>query len=189
MNIITKSRWLLFAPVILSVFLSDCEQVKELAAISFNTNLEFSIPVTELSIGSNINYDESMILDANNNPEIRKYTGKIRNIEVQTMEFAIEDYSSTVDEEIYMNNGVIGFGDKSSSVSTSTCNVDAIPVTHWAGTGFFEFSDCNSTLSFIGNALSDQQAVIIFIQGTLTKAPVSFNLKVRMKVKVTATTL
>jgi len=189
MNNITKSSWFFFVPVIMTVFLSDCDQVKELAAISFNTTLEFSIPVAELSVGSNINYDESMILDANNNSEIRKYTGNIRSIEVQLMEFAIENYSSVVEEEIYLNNGVIGFGDKSSSVYTSTCNVDAFPITHWAGTGFFEISDCNSTLSAIGSALSDQQAVKIFIQGTLTKAPVSFNLKVRMKVKVTATTL
>jgi hypothetical protein len=181
--------WGLFVPFIAGLVFLGCNQVNELAAVDFNTELNFSVGVTELSAGDNINYNESLILDASANPEIKKYGSKIRSIEVQSMEFAIDDYTTIVTDEIYLNDAVFGFGDKSSIDPEATCNVDALPVTHWAGTDYFKFDSCNGTLNAIENALSKDQFVKVFIKGTLTKAPVSFSLKVRMKVRVTATPL
>ncbi len=178
-----------FVVLIAGLTISGCEQTNELKAVDFNTDLNFSVPVSELTNGTNISYDQSLILDATTNPEIKEYADRIRDIKVLSMEFAIENYTTMIPDEIYLNNAVFGFGAKTSTTPQSSCNVDALPVTHWADTGFFQFDSCNSTFNAVGDFLTSEQAVKFYIKGTFTKAPVSFVLIVRMNVRVTATAL
>ncbi len=185
--LIVGGLWILFIIAVLTI--SGCDQAGELKGVEFDTDLNFSVPVAELTNGTNIKYDQSIILDATTNPEIKKYADKIRSIQVQSMEFAIEDYTTMIPDEIYLTNTVFGFGAKTSTSPQSSCNVDALPVTHWADTGFFRFDSCNSTFNALSNFLTGEQAAKFYIKGTFTKAPVSFKLKVHMKVSVAATAL
>ncbi len=174
---------------ILSLNFSSCEEANQLTGVNFDTDLVFTVPVAELNNGSDISYSTSLLLDAATNPDIKKYANKIRSIEVLMMEFAIEDYTTIINDEIYLKNGSFGLSDQSSTKAQASCNVDALPITHWAGTGYFKVDSCNSTLNSIGSYLTKDQMVKIYVDGILTKAPVSFNLKVHMKVRVVADAL
>ncbi len=173
--------------LLILLIIGSCDQVKDLTTIDFNSTVEFPIQITESTVGNNIQYSDDWVLDAaNEDPEIQKYGSKIENIMVEELSFSITNYTTDIQEEIYLTNGSFGFGKSSASSAAASCDVDNLPITHWAGTGPFDFDECNSTLNKIGEALSADRSVRIFMEGTLTKGPLSFILNVKMKLKVTA---
>ena len=167
---------------ILALFSCDEVKVEELADIDFNTTLTKSLHV---DVTSTNEMTSSIVLDATADPEIKKYADKIKNYEITELLFAIENYQADTEDEIYFD-GSIGFSKKSENTATSSCSVTNMPVTNWAGTGNFEIASCTSILNDISVALTADNAVKIYMTGTFTDAPLTFDLKVTAKVKVTA---
>lgn len=179
-----KKLLFLFIFAISGLFLA-CDNVKDQADITFETDVVTTWAVS----ASNSNVQTlTIVADATTDSEISKYADKITNYEVSEVWFAIDNYSSDQPGEIYFN-GDLGFGSKTGSAADATCSVSNLNITHWSGTGEFQFNDCQSTIPAISNALSNDNAVKVYMIGSFTKAPLSFTLKVRMKMKVTANPL
>jgi hypothetical protein len=180
----------LLVMLVLAVGCGACDSVNDLTTIDFSSTINFPVEIRETSTGTNVQYDTSVVLDAAAaDPEIQKYSGNIERIEVEDISFSITEFSSGAAGEVYLTNGSLGFGKKMASMPASSCQVDNLPVSHWAGTGSFDIAACDNTLSEIANALSSDRSVKIFLQGTLSKAPVSFKLHINLELKVTARTL
>ncbi len=175
--------------IMLILFVSStfytCDKVKDLADVNFDTDV-----VTTLAIASSNTNNQTFttVLDATSDSEISKYASKIKGYEVREIWFAIENYASAAEGEIYFN-GDLGFSSKDKNTPDASCSVSNLNVTHWTGTGEFQINNCNSTLSEIAEAFSQDNAVKVYMTGSFTKAPLNFNLKIRMKVKVTANPL
>ena len=178
-----KSLILTFAIVILIGF--SCDEVKELADIDFNSTVVKTLPV---NANSTSGMSTSILLDATADPEIAKYINNIKGYEITKLQFAIENYKADTEDEIYFT-GDLGFGNKNSTQPSSTCSVSDLPVTHWANTGNFEIAACTNLLNKLSEVLKSDNAAKIFMTGEFTKAPVSFDLKVTVDVKVTASPL
>ena len=162
-----------------------CEETKELADVTFNTTLIQSLPV---DVNSTSEMTSSIVLDATVDPEINQYAEKIKKYEITELLFAIENYIAPNEDEIYFN-GSFGFSDKTENQASSSCPADNLNITHWANTGNFEISTCAGILNEISQKLTNDNAVKLYMTGTFTKEPVSFDLKVTAKVKVTANPL
>lgn len=163
----------------------SCDEVKELADIDFSTTIVKTLPV---NVASTSEMTTSILLDATSDPEIAKYINNIKGYEITNLQFAIENYQTSLSAEVYFT-GNLGFGSKSSTQPGSTCAVSDLPVTHWAGTGNFKIDACTDLINDISAALTSENAVKIYMTGTFTKAPLSFDLKVTADVKVTASPL
>ena len=162
-----------------------CDKVEELADINFNTTVTTTLPVAA------INTDEatySILLNATSDPEIQKYADKIKKYEITELLVAVENYSAATTDEIYFN-GDLGFGTINSTQAASTCSISNLNVTHVKGTGDFAFNACNSILPDIADMLTADNAAKVYLSGAFTKAPLSFDLNITAKVKVTANPL
>lgn len=178
-----STRTLIFPLVILLLF--SCDSVDELADITFPITLVNTLPVSAANTNE---MATSVLIDATTDPEIAKYLDNIKGYEITELLFAIENYLAPNEDEVYFN-GEFGFSKKTDSEATSSCPIDNMPVTNWAGTGDFEFAECNSVLDDISAILTADNAVKVYLKGAFTKAPLSFDFKVTTKVKITASPL
>jgi len=170
--------------LLLSIFLIifSCDKVDELTDIDFPVTLVKILPV---SVANTNEMTTSIVLDATTDPEVMKYLDNIKQYEITELLFAIENYKAPNEDEVYFD-GVIGFSKISEDQPTSSCAANNIPITHWAGTGNFDIDKCTSILNEISAVLTNENAVKIYLIGTFTKAPLSFDLKVTSKIKITA---
>jgi len=180
-----KSLFNCIIPAFVFVIIFSCDEVDKIADIDFNVTLMNTLPVSAVSTNE---MTTTIVLDATTDPEIQKYIDNIKGYEIKELLFAIENYESSTGEEIYFD-GQLGFSKKSENSPSSSCTVDNLPVTHWAGTGNFDIDMCTSILNEISAILSVDNAVKIYLIGSFTKEPLSFDLKITTTVKVTATPL
>jgi hypothetical protein len=180
-----KKHYSILPILFLGIVICSCDKAEELTDVSFNTTVATTLTVT----GANTNESTySIVLDATSDAEIGKYANKIKKYEVTELLIAVNNYSSATTAEIYFN-GDLGFGAKNSSQPTATCSISNLNITHVAGTGDFSFNNCNAILSDIGDLLLEDNAVKIYLKGTFDKAPLTFNLKVTAKLRITANPL
>lgn len=174
------------AIILLAFFSCDEEAGLELPDIDFSTTLEKTIPVVVVNTSE---MTTSVELDAATaDSEILKYANKIKNYEVTELRFAIENYNAGTEEEIYFD-GTIGFSDLTDNQATSTCSISPLNVTHFAGTGNFEIIACTALINEISDVFTANNGVKLYMTGTFRDAPLEFDLKVTVKVKITANPL
>jgi hypothetical protein len=164
-----------------------CESAKDLTTFDFDSTIDFPLSITESQAGTGIQYSSTVVLDAAAmDPEIQKYAANIEGIAVEDLSFSITEFFTSAKGDIYLTDGSMGFGKKNAINPASSCQVDNLPISHWAGTSPFKIAACDNTLADIANALSADRSVRVFLEGTLNKAPVSFKLNIKLKLKVTA---
>jgi len=165
------------------LFLGSCSPGDENpAGVSFDTTLSKTIPVAATSTDEMTTF---VTIDATTDPEIQKYSTKIKSYEVTELTFAVENYNTAILSEIYYN-GVFGFSAISESNPTKTCGISPLNITHIAATGSFTVNSCTALANDLAAVLKDENATKIYLKGAFTKAPLSFNFIVTIKVKVTA---
>lgn len=171
---------------LLLVSLFSCENVEIPGAdITFPITLVKRLPVAATDTNEKT---FTTTLDATSDAEIQKYLSKIKSYEITELLFGIENYASTIEDEIYFN-GTMGFSKVTDSQASSTCALNNIPITHWAGTQDFPIGTCDNILNEISKVFAEENAVKVYMTGTFTKAPLSFDLKVTVKAKITANPL
>ena len=179
-----KTTKAIFIPLCLFV-LWGCSKSSEPGTVQFETTLTTNVHVSETSSATDQDISVSALLDATTDPQIQQYASNIESYTVDSVVFAIVNYSSSLSDEIYFG-GDFGFGNASASSPAATCSVNHLPVTHVEGTGFFPLMPCTSITGDIANILGQGTSLKIFMDGALTKAPVSFTVQVKLKVQVKA---
>ena len=170
-------------PLAISFF--ACDTAEDLTDVEISTTLVKTMPVAVISTDE---MTTSIVLDATSDPEIRKYASKIKKYEITELTFAIENYSAPTEAEIYFN-GEIGFSQNSQNEASTTCAVSPLPITNFAGNGSFPLSTCDAILDGISDVMVNNNAAKIYLTGSFTKEPVTFDLVVSIKMKVTANPL
>jgi hypothetical protein len=167
------------------IFAFSCDKAEDLTDVNFNVVLTKTLPVAVITTDD---MTTSVILEATTDPEILKYADKIKRYEITELTFAIENYSAPTTTEIYFD-GEIGFSKKTQNEATTSCAISPLNITHVAATGPFPISTCNDILDGISVVFLADNAVKMYMTGTFTKEPVTFDLVVSAKVKITANPL
>ena len=166
--------------------MAGCDEVSDLADVDFPVTLVKRLPVATANTNE---ITSTVVLDASSDPEVQKYLSNIKSYEITELLFGIENYESSTGAEIYFN-GSIGFSKTSQNQPSSTCSVSNVPITHWSGyPQDFSFDTCDDIMNEISKVFTDENAVKIYLTGTFTNAPLSFDLKVTVKAKITASPL
>ncbi len=175
-----------FFPAFIILAFFSCDELDNLADISFNSTLEKTLSVVVVSTNE---MTTSIELDATTaDSEILKYADKIKNYEVTELLFAIENYNDVTEDEIYFD-GTIGFSDLTDNQASSTCSISPLNVTHFDGTGNFPVTACTALINEISDVFTANNGVKLYMTGTFTDAPLEFDLKVTVTVKITANPL
>ena len=174
-----------FLQACLIIGILSCDKVDDLPDIDINATLSETLQIV---VPNTNEMSTSTVLDATTNSDVNKHLDKIKKYEITELLFAIENYAAPNEDEIYFN-GEIGFSKKTENRASVSCPVSNLPVTNFAGTGDFELSTCSDVLNDISAILTADNAVKVYMTGSYTKAPASFDLKVTVKVKITASPL
>jgi hypothetical protein len=164
---------------------TSCDETKDALDIDFETEVTGSLKIVAVNTNENT---YTLVLDATSDPEILKYASKIKSYEVQELALAVENYSAANQDDNYLN-GDLGFSSSSDSEPKASCSFSNLNVKHIANTGYSTYNDCNKTVAQIATALTSDNSVKIYLVGSLTVAPSQFDLKLRVKLKVTANPL
>lgn len=170
---------------ILFTTLFACDKIDELADVNFNANLSETFQVDATTTNE---MTFSSTLDVSEDSDAKPYLDKIKNYEIEELKFEITNLSTSVSGEIYFD-GVLGFSKKNETSATATCSVSPLNITHVNNTGAFEINNCDDILNDLKSILMSDNAAKIYMQGTFSKAPVTFDLTVHIKVKITANPL
>lgn len=130
----------------------------------------------------------TVLLDATTNDDIKDYLNGIQGYEITSLKFAIENYEADTEDEYYLT-GELGFSRKSENAATISCAISDLPVTNWAGTGDFEIAGCVQKIEDISAILTSDNALKIYLNGSFSGQPFSFDLKTTVSVTVTANPL
>jgi hypothetical protein len=172
--------------ILVSLSFTSCDEVKDALDVKFDTEVIGTLKVVAVNTDENT---YSLVLDATSDPEIQKYADNIKGVQVTKLMIGVENYEYKDDDaEIYFN-GELGFGSETSASPDESCTLDNIPITNYNNTGNFEVNDCNKLLSNIASKLTADNAAKVFLIGSVTQAPMSFDLRIVATVKVTANPL
>jgi hypothetical protein len=170
------------------VILHACDDPKPTANTTVDVTLVASLSIDDPTSAVDKTIAVQTEYDATTNADVVKYVENIEGYQVRSIQFEIDGFQSSLSDDVYFN-GTIGFGRVDEGTPGITCGVDNLPITNFAGTGPFTLTPCNSTTTTIANALEQDDAVKIYLTGTLSKTPVSCDLRVIMDVQMTATAL
>jgi hypothetical protein len=171
--------------LLVSLSFTSCDQAKDALDVNFDTEVTGTMKVVATNNDDNT---YTLLLDVTTDSEIQQYASKIKNYEVEELALAVENYSSTSQDDNYFN-GNLGFSATADSQPVSTCSFSNLNVKHIAGTGYATYNDCNNLLDQIATTLTEENAAKIYLVGSLTVAPSQFDMLVRVKLKVTANPL
>jgi hypothetical protein len=177
-----KKSAIFFLQICLVISCFSCNTVDDMTEVTLDTTLSETLQINVTSIQL---MSTTKVLDASTNPDVKDHLDKIKQYEITELKFAIENYDAPNEDEIYFN-GDIGFSKKTENAASSTCPISNLPITNFAGNGDFELSTCANILDDISAILTSDDAVKIYMTGSFTKSPVSFDLEVTAKVKITA---
>lgn len=170
---------------LMALMIFSCDEIKDLADIDFPVTLKKTLPIEVVGTDETTT---TIVLDATDDSEIRRYINNIKGYKVTKLMFAIDGYNADTEDEIYLD-GMVGFSSKSANQPTVTCAVSPLNITHVAGTGDFEISTCTAVINGISSILASDDAVKIYLIGSFSDAPLSFDLTVTADVTVTANPL
>lgn len=178
-----KNHTLLLAALAFAILsLASCE----LDDVSFDSTLEENILVIEESEGTNVAYEETIVLDATTDPDINKYKSKIKGFKIRKLSYQIVNYNG----QPAVFNGSLSFGDASQTspiVLASVTNLDIQQAYNLSQV--YELSLNQADIDKIAALLKEDKAVKIYLTGTLSQTPVTFEVNVIMDVTVEADAL
>ncbi|MBX2895502.1 MAG: hypothetical protein KF763_08665 [Cyclobacteriaceae bacterium] len=154
---------------------TSCELFDKADDVTFNVvlPLNFVIDEDDPEAGS---YSDSKLLNAGSDPEIAKYADKIKEFKIDKVTYTITNpnpASVTVGGTLSTSSSVIATASGVSLSNAAETDLNA----NTAG-----FNDLAAKL------LEDKQEMIL-LTGTLSDTPVSFNVRFRFYVKITANAL
>jgi PBP1b-binding outer membrane lipoprotein LpoB len=149
-----------------------------------DVELEHVFHVNETLDQTGMTYSHMEVLDAADvNSDFEKYKDKIKSITVNSVTYEILNH--TVGTTTIFTNGNIGF---SAAGGTSASSVASLGIENIkAAEGQVKNLNFNQTgLNEMGTLLKDDKTVNLYLMGTFSKTPVKFDVKVKVKVSITA---
>lgn len=181
----------LFLPVLAAFALlaSGCDGESEPEEVTLEGTLTGRLLVMPSVTGENVPFNATILIELSDHPDFAPYAGKIRSVEVADLSFQVLNYSAPAGPAIYIPEGTAGFGAPGATSPAVACDFAFLPVTDWAGTDPFELLECNAIQSQIAGLLGQHEQVQVLLEGTVTRAPVRFDLLVILDLRLRAEAL
>lgn len=178
-----KNRFLvsMVMAIFIAGLISSCDVFDKVDDVSFSTNFQESIQITDAPEGS---YSKSVTLDATTDPEVDRYKDKIKGIELNKITYKVSGYNGPSDatfsgDMLFGTNGSLG------SVAISGLNLNTA-----SSSGVeTELDLSQQEVDAVANQLKSDKAVVVTMAGNFSKGPVTFLLTVKVDAKITADAL
>lgn len=183
MNRFSKTVPFLGVAFLFSLLFSACN----LETITFHSTLHQTIYVDETTGAKNKAYADTIVLDATTDSDIQKYKSKIRSFKVNTIQYTIGNYDGPPN---CIFNGSISFGDQDANTADFAANVTDLNVSEtFANATVMSVEVTDEDVATINSLLKSDKAVKIYLNGTLSQTPVTFDINIKVDVGVEAETL
>lgn len=164
-----------------------CDLLDDADDIDFDATLEQSINVTEASTGTNVNYAETIILDATDDPDIDEYKDKITGFTINKVSYQITGFDGTAGTTF---TGTLSFGDASLATSTVSATITNLNLQTANSSGqIFDLTISQADVDKVAALLKDDKAVKIYLDGVLSNTPLYCTVRVILEVTVKADAL
>jgi len=186
MNIFKRSTTLRLFLIFTSLILltSSCDKIKELLTVSISTTIEGNIPLhgniplnsnLEITKVSVINYDINHDISIVDNPDIKPYLNKIKEINIQSVQITFEGLQpeQAID---FISIDAIGVGTLISLTNVTMSNNQFSPIVS------------NELLKSVSNKLLNNNSITINLKGGANSA-INVNVELKMNVNIKAQAL
>ncbi len=160
-----------------------CDILEELD-VDIDSEITRSVTVDLSDKSGAQDYEETILFDASDDPELAPYLDKINDYTIESMSIRVLNYNdlrSAGVDNITFNGQVIN------GAESCTLNFD---VTEKASSGdVIPLDGCSGTLVAIANDLAADNKASITLKGAVNDSPVKFDIEMTVKVKVNAAPL
>lgn len=159
---------------------SSCDLLDNADDVAFDATLPMDFIVNETADSpTGIAYSDSRLLDATSNADVAKYANKIKEIKVNKITYTVSG----------ANPNTVSFTDGVLKISSTGKNIATESSVDLASTAENELTLDTAGLNELSTKLLDDKKEEILLNGTLSKTPVAFTLKVKFYVTITANAL
>lgn len=167
-------------------FFSACSLFEKADDVNFDAELEEIVTLTEPDAGENVAYHNTIVLDATANADINKYQNKISGFTIKKISYQVVSFAG--DASTF--SGTLSFGDETTTTPTVAVTVSNLNLLQAFASGqIFDLPVNQADIDKISSLLKDDKAVKIYLDGTLSAAPITSNILVIMEVSVKADAL
>jgi hypothetical protein len=160
-------------------FLS-CDLIEKADDVSFSATAPISFVVNETATSSGQFYSDSRVLNLGSDPEVAKYSSKIKEFKVNKITYTISGANPT---SVTFSNGIIKIASNGTTIATAP---SVVLLSNNAET---ELSADANGLNILADLLLDNKQEQIQLQGTLSQTPVSFTVVFKFYLTITANAL
>lgn len=162
--------------LIAMAFLSGCSLIEK----DFDGEVSVHYPVNETDDDSDIPYDEIRALSALDDKDIRDNLDKIQKWTVTKVSYAISGYQGDDDATF---TGTLGFSNKTDGSASFNVPVSGI-LSGLDGGPKKDLKLSSSQLAQLASWFEADKDLKVYMNGTLSQGPVSFNLVVYAKTRI-----
>lgn len=159
---------------------SSCDLFDKVDDVTFDGVLPLAFNVNEAADNpSGKTYTDSKLLDADDEPEIAKYSSKIKEFKVNKITYTISGVS---DASVSFTNGTLKVASSGKTIaSASSVNLST--------TGEQELTADTAGFNELASLLLADKQELIQLQGALSKTPIAFTVNFKFYVTVVADVL
>jgi len=160
---------------------SSCDLLDEATEVTFDTTTPITFVVDETAVSpSGIFYSDTRLLDVGSDPEIEKYSKKIKGFTVNKITYKI---SGAMPASASFMNGVIKIASNGSTIATAP---GLVSLSNGAET---ELTTDQNGLKKLTDSLLNTKKEQIKLEGTLSQTPVSFIVVFKFYMTISASAL
>ncbi len=149
--------------------------------------LNSTLSVNESKTDANIQYSNTMVIDADSDEDIADNLDKIKEWSVSQISYSIWSYDGYPTATF---TGSLGFSQRSASSPSINVAMSGLDLSNLSNDNIkHKLNLSESQLNTIAEYFDKDQAIKVYFNGTLSQGPVYFNLEVFAKVKVKAKVL
>jgi len=165
--------------LIAMAFLSGCSLIEK----DFDGEVSVHYPVNETDDDSDITYDEIRTLNALDDEDIRDNLEKIQNWTVTKVSYSISGYQGDDDATF---SGILGFSRNSDMSASISVPVSGLKLSDLNGKAKLDLGLSSSDLSKLASWFEADNALKVYMNGTLSQGPISFYLDVYAGIRIRA---
>jgi hypothetical protein len=179
-----------FAAISMIFLLTGCDLFQKADNITLEKDFVLNWSADEQTvINGDVPYSKTETVNLADNAEIAKYLNKIKEIEVVSIKYHVENYSA--DGAVFFKNGIASFASTTASGTAVSvpyaANADGVNLQ--TATADAALNIDADGLSKIANIFKTEKSLSFTSAGVLSKTPVAFKVVSTFKLKITAEAL
>jgi hypothetical protein len=178
---------LAFSLGLIAFAFTGCNLFDKADDVTFTTTLDQTFNIDEEAEATDKAYSQELVVDATTDPQINKYKNKIKSFTVNKVTYKVTNYSGGA---ITFNNGSLSFSSSDASSATVAATLASLDLEEAYNNGTeYELTLSADAITKIQSYLKANKAVKVYLAGTLSQTPVSFDVEVKIDVKVESAVL